>query len=276
MRIVLTHSEGRFEGLAEALAKRGHEVTHRPLIVTRPRRSEDVAAEARALLALPWLLFTSRSAVEAFVGLGLGWRSPEGAAPLVGAVGIKTASALRRAGVEPALVAERSPRAEGLARVFLSDPRAAGPVGLPQGDRALPTLRRALEEAGLEVRPLVLYETVAQPLEGGGGARSVPAEAAADAGRSASAEGSADAELVVLASPSAAQALPDAVAERATLVAIGPTTAGALAERGLGCRQATAPSVAGVLAEVEAVVAQAEAAAPAAGVAGHGGEGGRA
>ncbi len=276
MRIVLTHSEGRFEGLAEALAKRGHEVTHRPLIVTRPRRSEDVAAEARALLALPWLLFTSRSAVEAFVGLGLGWRSPEGAAPLVGAVGIKTASALRRAGVEPALVAERSPRAEGLARVFLSDPRAAGPVGLPQGDRALPTLRRALEEAGLEVRPLVLYETVAQPLEGGGAAG-----AGTDAVRaegSASAEGSADAELVVLASPSAAQALPDAVAERAALVAIGPTTAGALAERGLGCRQAAAPSVAGVLAEVDAVAAQAEAAeaAPVAGVTARGGEGGRA
>lgn len=258
MRIVLTHSEGRFEGLAEELERRGHEVAHRPLIVTRPRRAADVAAEAEALLTLPWLLFTSRSAVEAFAALGLGWRSPQGAEPLVGAVGIKTAAALRRAGAEPVLVAERSPRADGLARTFLADPRAAGPVGLPQGDRALPTLCRALEEAGLEVRPLVLYETVAQPLEGG--AAGAPAEGLAVA------DGSADAEVVVLASPSAAQALPEALAARVTLVAIGPTTAGALAARGLTCRQAAAPSVAGVLAEVEAV----------ADVAGHGGEGGRA
>ena len=241
MRIVLTHSHGRFEGLADALRQRGHAVAHRPLIVTRPRPTEDVRDEARGMLSLPWLLFTSPSAVEAFAALEIGWRTPEGDAPLVGAVGLKTASALRRAGVEPALTAERTPRADGLARTFLADPRATGPVGLPQGDRALPTLRRELEGAGLEVFPLVLYETVPQELTA----------AAADDGLDPDAATAA--ELVVLASPSAVQVLPQELAGRATLVAIGPTTASALAKRGLACRQAAAPSVAGILAEVEAV-----------------------
>jgi len=242
MRIFLTHSPGRLEGLVEGLERRGHQVTHHPLVVTRPRAGEDVRSEAQALLTLPWLLFTSRSAVEAWTALGVGWAAPDagGLATRVGAVGRKTASALRRAGVEPSLIAERASRAAGLADAFLEHPEATGPVGLPQGDRALPTLRKTLERAGFETRPLVLYETVTQPW---------PHKAEGSDQQGAP-------ELVVLASPSAAQALPAEAAAAAALVAIGPTTAAALEERGLACRTAETPGVGGVLAEVEAVASE--------------------
>lgn len=251
MRIVLTHSEGRFEGLAAALERRGHEVEHRPLIRTRARAGAEVRAEAEALLALPWLIFTSRSAVEAWQALGVPWRRsdvPEGV-PLLAAVGRRTASALRRAGAEVALVGERS-QASSVAEAFLADPRAAAPVGLPQGDRALPTLRRALEREGFETRPLVLYETVTEPFDdlaspsqGAPGADGLPT-------------------VVVLASPSAAGALPESAALGATLVAIGPTTAGAVKARGFPCLQAASPSVAGVLAAVDGISAGADGATP--------------
>lgn len=253
MRVVLTHAAGRFEGLDTGLRRRGHTVVHAPLIATRPRTDEEARVAAAALLVLPWLLFTSRSAVEAWSALGVGWQAPsvpDGEAPRVGAVGRKTASALRAAGVEPALIAERASHAAGLADVFVRHPQAASPVGLPQGDRALPTLRRGLERAGFETRPLVLYETVPQPWTG---------DAPVDAAAENVVEGGGEApraELVVLASPSAADALPDEVARRAALIAIGPTTAAALERRGLAPRQARTPSVGGVLEAVEAAEAE--------------------
>ena len=273
MRIILTHAPGRFEGLETGLRRRGHTVVHAPLIATRARTGEEVRAAAEALLSLPWLLFTSRSAVEAWSALEVGWRAPAGRSPgepRVGAVGRKTASALRAAGAEPALVAERASRASGLADAFLQHPEAASPVGLPQGDRSLPTLRRALERAGFETRPLVLYETVTRPWTGDAAGSAVAATGiaanriaaagvtaagvtASDAASDAATRG---AELVVLASPSAVDALPGEVAGRATLIAIGPTTAAALQRRGVACRQARAPSVGGVLDAIEAVAAE--------------------
>lgn len=257
MRIVLTHSEGRFEGLAAALDRRGHEVRHAPLVRTRARSGDAVREEAEALLALPWIVFTSRSAVEAWRALGLPWHSPDAPqddlAPLIGAIGRKTASALRRAGASVALIGDRA-QATSLAGTFLDDPRAAGPVGLPQGDRALPTLRRALEREGFETRPLVLYETVTEPFpEDAVAAAGQPEGGAAGAGATG---GDAAGALVVLASPSAAGALPDRVGRSATLVAIGPTTAAAVERRGFACLRAASPSVAGVLAAVDAMAAE--------------------
>ncbi len=276
MRILLTHSEGRLEGLAAALARRGHDVRHHPLVCTRAREGEAVRAEAEALLGLPWLMFTSRSAVEAWRALGLPWRRqglpPDESAPLLAAVGRKTAADLRRAGAEVALTGERS-QAASLADDFLAHPRAAGPVGLPQGDRALPTLRRALEQAGFETRPLVLYETVVA--QAADELLAAPATTTADTAATTEATTAATtaatttaattaaataATVVVLASPSAAGALPESVARSATLVAIGPTTAAAVEARGFGCRRAASPSVAGVLATVDAMTADATAA----------------
>ena len=49
--------------------------------------------------------------------------------------------------------------AAGLAGVFLKS-GGEGPVGLPQGNRALPTLRDTLVHHGFETYPVVVYQTV--------------------------------------------------------------------------------------------------------------------
>lgn len=220
MKVVLTHAEGRLEGLAEALQARGLAVRHRPLIAVRPRADDATRARAVEVLALPWLLFPSRSAVDAWVGLGIGFEreaevpsgvatpsafaAPSGvaarcqvptprrpAAPRIGAVGPGTAHALRAAGAVVALEA-RPANAAGLAHAFARHPAAAGPVGLPQGSRARPELAGALARAGFATLPVVLYDTVPLPWS----------DAADD-----------DAGIVVLASPSAVTSLFDERAE---------------------------------------------------------------
>lgn len=227
MRVVLTHSEGRLEGLDAALAARGFAVDRTPLVATRSRQDARTRAAAAELLELPWLLFTSRSAVEAWLELGLPRPVPQGR-PRVGAVGEATAAALERVGIAVRLVADGS-GAAGLARAFLRRPDAAGPVGLPQGDRARPELRAALEGAGIPCRPVTVYETVALPWP--------------DAVPEGEAPGAPDApDVVVLASPSAADALPDAVARAARLVTLGPTSSRAARARGWRPHEADAPT----------------------------------
>lgn len=216
MRVALTMQAGRLEPLAEALAAHGLEPVAAPLIETRPR--SEARAEAAALLALPWLLVTSRSTVEAWAALGLAWDGPR-----VGAVGDATAAALRAARADVALVAE-TPTGAGLAAAFLARPDARGPVGLPQGSRARPELRDALEAAGVATRPVTVYDTTARAWDGG------------------------EVGAVVLASPSAVAALPERIARAARLVALGPTTAEAARARGWSCAAAPTPDADGVLA----------------------------
>lgn len=221
-RVALTQSNGRLEGLAAGLENRGFEVLRNPLIETRPRTDPEMRTQAASLLELPWVLFTSRSAVGAWRALELPWFRP-GHAPRLGAVGHKTARSLAQAGAEVSLVA-RPPTAQGLAASFVARRDAAGPVGLPQGNLARPALRGALERAGFEVRAVTVYDTL--PCEW-------------------TIEGPVDA--VVLASPSAVRALPDHVAERARLVTLGPTTSRAVRDRGHRPHEATTPSVEAIL-----------------------------
>lgn len=217
-RVVLTHSDGRLEGLARGLAARGWDVVRHPLIATEPRHDATTREQAAALLELPWVLFTSRSAVEAWQTLELRF-----AGPRFGAVGEKTAKTLAAAGAEVSLIAQPA-TAQGLAATFTSRRDAAGPVGLPQGNQARPTLRAALQRAGFAVQAVTVYDTRARPWT---------VEDRVDA--------------VVLASPSAVRSLPDPVAQRARLVTLGPTTSRAVRERGFRAAEATTPSVEAVL-----------------------------
>ncbi len=232
MRVALTHARGRFEALPEALGRAGLTAIEAPLLSTRPRAGTELRASAEALLDLPWLLVTSRSTVEAWAALGLPWQ--RAGRPRIGAVGPGTAAALEAAGARPTLVAEPA-TAAGLAEAFCARRDAAGPVGLPQGNRARPGLARALAGAGFEPRTLVVYDSLTLPW---------PEGVAAD--------------LVVLASPSAARALPEAVGAalgaRARLVAIGPATARAIHARGWRCRRATEPTPAAIVAAVRSAL----------------------
>lgn len=240
MRVALTHARGRFEALPAALRRAGWTPVEVPLLSTRPRAGAELRAGAEALLALPWMLVTSRSTVEAWAALGLPWQ--RAGRPRLGAVGPGTAAALEAAGARPALVAEPA-TAAGLAGAFRARRDAAGPVGLPQGSRARPALARALAEGGLEPRPLVIYDSLTLPWPDG---------VAAD--------------IVVVASPSAARALPEAVGvapgARARLVAVGPTTARAVRARGWRCVQAAGPTPAAIVAAVRSALAFHEATGP--------------
>lgn len=219
MRVVLTQSEGRLEALERELAARGFEVLRCPLIGITPLDTPEVRAQAAALLELPWLLFASRSAVEAWQRLEL----PLGG-PRLGAVGHRTARALDRAGGYVYLTGQPA-TAAGLAQAFLRHPQACGPVGLPRGERGLSTLQDTLERHGFAARPLVLYRTALRPWTLAG-----------------------EVDAVVLASPSAVEALPEEVGWRATLVALGPTTGAAIAGRGWTYRQAARPDAGALVA----------------------------
>lgn len=227
MKVVLTHARGRLEALEAALRRRGDEVVRAPLIETVPCSGAAARAAARKLLTCPWLLFPSRSAVEAWASLGLPLPgAPHG--PKLGAVGGATAAALAAAGARATLIGEPA-TAEGLARAFRARSDAAGPVGLPRGDRARPTLDDRLREAGFATAPVTIYRTERRPWRGGD-----------------------EADAVVVASPSAAEGLPAALAGRAALVALGPTTAAALHARGFAPLTAARPDAASVLDRLDA------------------------
>lgn len=219
MRVAVTASAGRLAGLETRLAAAGHDAVRAPLVRTAPIADR---AAATALLGLGWRLYPSRSAVEAWTALGLGF--DDGAR--IGAVGPGTAGALRHAGADVTVVASRA-TGENLAHDVLrhpDGPRAGDTVGVVQGNRARDALAAGLRQAGVRVRSATVY---------------------ASQGLGWSLEGGVDA--VVLASPSAVAALPPEIGARALLLAIGPTTAAAAVRRGWAVVQAAEPTVDGVV-----------------------------
>lgn len=240
MRVVVTASSGRLAGLEDRLIAAGFDALRAPLVRTAALSDDGTRTAAAELLGLPWRLYPSRSAVAAWVALGLGF----GDGARIGAVGPGTAAALVGAGAEVALVPADA-TATGLARDLLRHPHAPRPgdaVGLVQGDRARPVLADALNAAGLVVRAATVY-----------------------ASRSAAWSPTAPVDAVVLASPSAVAALPAAIGAHALLVAIGPTTAAAAARRGWRAVEAAEPTVDAVVAALAGRRRGAAAGAPDAG-----------
>ena len=233
MRVALTQSEGRLEGLEHALQACGFDVVRVPLIQTAPLLTPAVREAARALIGLPWLLFTSPAGVEAWETLGLPLENFSLNGSRLGAVGDKTARAIKTCGGEVSLVGEPQ-NAAGLAAVFLES-GGEGPVGLPQGNRALPTLRDTLVRHGFETYPVVVYETAGlEWADVKGDVKGV--------------------DVVVLSSPSAVEGLPDEVGARARLVTLGPSTADAVTARGWRAECAERPDAAAVIEVIERLV----------------------
>lgn len=217
MRIVLTQSEGRLLDLQARLEALGLEVLHHPLIQT-----QTLPADLKPLSDCRWWLFSSVAAVRAVLELG---GSLKGRA--LGAVGPATQRALEEAGGRVDLVAPEE-TAEALAEAFLAL-RPFGFVGLPQGSRARPVLAQRLRAAGYVVHSLVVYQT--QTLSW---PDTLPTP-----------------DLVLLASPSGVEALPERVGRQAHLLALGPTTAAALAERGFAYTLVPRPSAEAVVQTVQ-------------------------
>ena len=223
MKVALTQSEGRLAGLAEALTERGHEVVRQPLVRTEPMLNEEVRGQAEELLRCSWLLFTSPNAVEAWHALGLSLQEID---PKIGAVGEKTARALRTFGGEVALIGE-SQNAEGLADTFLRRTamrqEVEGAVGLPRGNRSLTTLQERLEAHAVKTLPVTIYQTLTCDWQAG------------------------EVDAVVLASPSAAGALPEEVGKHVKLISIGPSTSREVERRGWRYIQTETPSAEAIL-----------------------------
>ena len=91
MNILLTHSEGRLEGLAQALLTHGFKVTHQPLVLTEFLPAREARGEAERLRGADWLLFSSRTAVQAWAALGLSLDTYD-----IGVVGQKTAAEVEK------------------------------------------------------------------------------------------------------------------------------------------------------------------------------------
>lgn len=158
VRVVVTRPEHQAGDLLEAFRAAGAQAEPLPLIEIAP--PEDPAPLERAVREIDrydWLVLASANAAEALLDrrpAGLAAALPPGLH--VAAIGPATAEALRRRGIEPALVAGDS-RAEGLAAELAPLLAPGARILLPQPADARPVLAAELTRAGAEVHSVIAY-----------------------------------------------------------------------------------------------------------------------
>jgi uroporphyrinogen-III synthase len=209
LKVVVTRPATQSQGLAAGLEALGALVESVPLVEIAPvEDASALDAAGAALSGYDWIVFTSANGVRAF---GERLTVPE-RPPRVAVVGPATAEAARELGVEPAFVGRGA--AESLAeKLELAN---GARVLLPQADLAGPELAAALRERGAVVDAITAYRTLSR-------------EPSDDERRAL-----ADADVVVLASGSAARSLAGTGwAGDAHVACIGPKTASAAREVGL-------------------------------------------
>jgi hydroxymethylbilane synthase len=226
-RVVVTRDVARAAPTVLALVDRGFAPVVVPTIETRPSIDDPWARAslADALRAADWIVVTSATVVpvlqevmetcrEGLGGLRARWA----------AIGQETERVLGAAGVP---VAYRPEQATGRDLAAGIPAKPGERVLVPRGDRADPALITALAERGAIVEPRVVYSTLVAPVT----SRDAMAAALVEPGPVA----------VLAASPSAVEGwlrlarsldLEDA-ARSVPVLAIGPTTAAAVARSGL-------------------------------------------
>lgn len=219
-RILVTRAEEDSRTWAERLRAIGALPEVLPCLSCRIREDEDTAeALDSALDGADWIALTSRRGVDAVAALA---REQRLLGPRVAAVGETTARRCRERLGRVDLVAPGGTGralAETLVGALTVDLAAGGRpvVTVASADKAPPELERLLEPKGVDVRRVVVYETIPAP----------PREPRVDLGERGI-------EVIFLASPSAVQGL----AAQATfpsnvqLVSIGPSTSEAIREAG--------------------------------------------
>jgi uroporphyrinogen-III synthase len=254
--LVITRAEERAGDLGAALEREGAEVLTVPAISHQPAGGR--AARARAIAeaeASTHLLFTSATTVRFFVAAAReAGRDPARFRALeVGAVGEATARALAEVGLDAAFTAGGRGGA-ALAREFLERrPPPGARVFIPQSASARPELAAALREAGVAVRAVAFYRTVA-----GAPARARPLLARLAAGEPP--------DAVLFTSPSTLDGFLEMTGPAGfealrrgalRIVAIGPTTSAAIRARGLEvAAEAGEASAAGLVAALVKAVAR--------------------
>jgi len=169
---------------------------------------------ANTLSAFRWILLTSANAATVFFDLVALPQS--GSRPHVGCIGPNTADCVRRLGYTVDFVSPEhrgNAFAEAFVRVHESTP---GRVLLPRPEKMASPLGERLARAGIEVTQMVLYRTEA-----------LPPESLADLDFN-------DSDLFAFLSPSGVRNFTRryTIPQRATVFAIGPSTAAALAQLG--------------------------------------------
>jgi uroporphyrinogen III methyltransferase/synthase len=164
LRILVTRARSQASELAERIDELGGEPYPFPVIETRPASGPEADEQARQALERPesydWVVLTSVNGVEFFFrcleAQGVDIRRFHRAE--FAAVGPKTAEALRRRGVVPALLPDRY-QAEGLLDALQGRLLPGGKALLPRGNLASGDLPRELARRGIDPVELVVYET---------------------------------------------------------------------------------------------------------------------
>lgn len=158
VRVVVTRPGHQSESLLEAFHAAGARAEPLPLIeIGPPDDPAPLERAAREIGRYDWVVLTSSNGVDALLD-----RLPTSpAAPFppglrIAAIGPATAEALRRRGIEPALVADDR-RAEGLAAELAPLLPSGARVLLPQPPDARPVLASELTRAGAEVEAVIAY-----------------------------------------------------------------------------------------------------------------------
>lgn len=240
-RILLTRSEEDSAAWARELERIGAVPVTLPCIDAEPIGDAAFGRELRdAARAADWLVFTSRRGVDAFVRLAGSdalrqvdaRESGAVRGPRIAVVGPATAKAATRLLGRVDLVAEHG-TAESLAESMISARVSGARVVLALAENARDVLETRLRAAGAECRRFDVYRTV---------------PAAPETPKLALSTFRVDA--VWLASPSAVEGFANRVDvdSGVPLVAIGPSTAAAIRERGLVvAAEASTPSFEGLL-----------------------------
>jgi uroporphyrinogen-III synthase len=226
--VVVTRAAGQSAKLVEELAARQANVKLLPLISFAPPEKFDALDAALSRLStFDWVIFTSGNAVQAVEGrrqeLANG-SSTNITLPRTAAVGPATADTAEHAGYPVEYVATEHSGA-GIAKELGEDLKGRS-VFLPRSDHANPDLPEVLRRRGAVVTEVVAYRTLAP----GAADRQRVKESIKDG-----------VDGILFFSPSAVQNFLEllgaerlkALQGRAVMVAIGPTTAGALSTAGV-------------------------------------------
>jgi uroporphyrinogen-III synthase len=221
VRVLVTRPRERAQALCFLLEDEGAEVATLPLLELEPPADpRPLQAAAELLRRFAWVAFVSERAVSALVDA----TRTAGTLEILrtrrlAAVGPATASALMAQGLEPALVARESTGA-GLAEALLPRLQAGESVLLPAAEEGNRALEQALRDAGVEVIRVAAYRSRSSAApEGWAGVCALPPQ------------------CVLLGSPRTVEAFLELPGARALIpairaVAVGPTTAASLIERG--------------------------------------------
>ncbi|HSY09254.1 MAG TPA: uroporphyrinogen-III synthase [Steroidobacteraceae bacterium] len=218
--VVVTRAEASDGPLSSQLRTLGLEVLLWPAVSVAPASGHSLERALSRIAEFDWIVFASRNAVTAVIR----WlpRLPDRVR--VAAIGRATAQVLKSRGFRVDLMPNEA-HAAALVDAFAAQGCAGARILYPASSRALPTITQGLTQLGAEVRQVEAYRTEAAPLDAND-CRAWIDRAVIGA--------------VTFASPSAVIELERALGtshfarllSQAKVIAMGPTTARALAARG--------------------------------------------